>query len=140
LFDNLIDQVFKYTGIFIVAIGAFIVWLANVTDALKKIRGVLKGAFPSKKRKIRNFISMQLETSPPFYGNSIEGNVRPQMEVYIQSFSFPEHSIPGEKAKLLLKMIEERKNPEKPTAYFSGDLEFRAEMDRFINSAREYIA
>jgi len=141
LFDQIINDVLSnpvLVGFLLVAF--LLICLAKFTEALKKIRDFVSEAFTEKDKKNKKLISQQLESRPPFYGNSIDGNVRPQMEVYIQSFPFPEGSVPEGKARLLLRLIEERRNPDKPKEYFKADSEFRAEMDRFIYSAREFIA
>jgi hypothetical protein len=84
-------------------------------------------------------LSAQVEKEPPYYGNSQDGNVRPQMEAYIRGFKFPENSKPAQAVTQLLDMIEVRKNTNKPTEYFNADNTFRAKLDTFRSNIRAYI-
>ncbi|MEX0830340.1 MAG: hypothetical protein WD032_08855 [Nitrospirales bacterium] len=83
-------------------------------------------------------LAAQLEQIPPYYGDSVRGNVRPQMEAYICAFTFPEGSKLAQEAESLLEMIEENKYPDEPQDYFNANNEFRGKLDTFRNNVRAY--
>jgi hypothetical protein len=78
-----------------------------------------------------SFLATHVEVDPPYYGNSLNGNVRPQMDAYIEAFIFEDDSRPAQEVRELLQMIEDRKNPEYPDEYFDANNQFRARLDTF---------
>ncbi len=112
-----------------------IIGLGSLTDALSKLEAYI---FPQHEigDGVKNAIGKQVSIDPPFYGNSMDGNVRKVMEEYIDGYKFPKNS-PGDSAKKeLISMIEVRKNPDKPEEFFKADDTFRAAMEKFRSNAR----
>lgn len=96
------------------------------------------GRFPSRRRDVLDALAEQARIDPPYYGDSVRGNVRPQMEAYVRSFVFDE-GCPGVlEAEGLLRAIAQRAFVEDPEGYFVADNAFRAALDSFRSRVRHY--
>lgn len=72
----------------------------------------------------------------PYYGNSDDGNVKPQMIVYIDAYGIS--SNPNIKQAILTLKSEVEKRSTNPE-YFKLDNDFRAKMDVFKNKMSLYV-
>ncbi len=106
-------------------------FLTNLDSILERLRSNADDG-------LRAALAKQVEVKLPYYGNSWDGNVRPQMESYIRSFVFPTDSPGIASARNLLKMVGDRASPRKPDEYFKADNSFRAAMDTFRAKVRHY--
>ncbi len=141
--------------------GTFVELRENLADAKKTLRQTerelkasqdeisdLKSRLTESKKKSteaggadakqREFLSQQAEKSPPYYGNSVDGNVRPQMEAYLDAFAVSDNPDVLREILALNKMIQEKANPDKPNDYFDADNSFRTALDDFLNRCRAY--
>lgn len=88
--------------------------------------------------KQRESLGIQSDKSPPYHGNSVDGNVRPQMEAYLDAFAVSDNPDVLREILALKKMIQARANPNQPNEYFDADDRFRAALDDFRNDCRVY--
>jgi hypothetical protein len=83
----------------------------------------------------------QANAAPPFYVVYFETwnrIVRPDMEAYIQGFSFPPNCPGSDSRDHLLKMIQDRADQQELADFFNADNEFRAALQLFRAQVRTF--